>query len=728
MESKFTPSLFEGRIYEFWEKKGLFTAQIDKKKKPFSIILPPPNANGSLHLGHAMFTYEDILIRFHKMMGYETLWLLGLDHAGFETQYVFEKHLKKLGKSRFDYKREELFQMILDYVNENKKNIKGQLRRLGFALDWSREKFTMDPAIVKIVHGTFKKLFEKGLVYRANRLINYCTYCGTSLSDLEAENVDREGLLYFINFPIKTGGTIQIATTRPETILGDVAVMVNPKDKRYQSLIGKTVVLPVSKREVPIIADEYVDMKFGTGAVKVTPNHDFNDFEIAKKHNLSYPPIINFAGRIQNTNSPYDGLKVTSAREKILLDLKELGLFVKEDKHQMVIKTCYKCSRVLEPLPKEQWFIKIKPLADAAKKLIKEKKTVIFPKRFEKQLIRILDNFIDWNISRQVVWGIRIPAYYCKNFKFPYVPQGKQISNFKLNQNNGWFVSAEKPEKCLICGACDFVQDEDTFDTWFSSAQWPFATLQTESKEFSDYFYPTSVMETGHDIMRAWVARMMMIGDFATGKQPFNTVFLHGMVRDGKGQKMSKSKGNVIDPILLMDKYGTDALRAALIFGTKEGGDVSLSEEKVKGMRNFANKIWNVGRFIELNSSVILNSFQDLQKIPKQVRNDKEAQEIIKQLQKEAKELKKRYMINMKKYRFSQALNDLHEFIWHRLADYYVEQLKDELKNGNMSALDTVKSVYLENIKMLHPFMPYVTEAVGQVFYGKETSLLQIGL
>jgi valyl-tRNA synthetase len=710
MESNFSPSLFEAPLSEFWVKKGLFTARVDKKKKPFSIILPPPNANGSLHLGHAMFVYEDVLIRFHKMIGFETLWLLGLDHAGFETQYVFEKHLKKQGKSRFDYRREELFQMILDYVNENKRNIKGQLKRLGFALDWTREKFTMDPEIVKIVHGTFKKLFEKGLVYRANRLINFCTYCGTSLSDLEVENADREGSLYYINFPVKSGGQVQIATTRPETILGDAAVMVNPKDRRYKSLIGKTVVLPVSNREVPIIADEYVDMKFGTGAVKVTPNHDFNDFEIAKKNNLSFPSVISFAGRMQNTNSSYDGLKVTPAREKMVADLRELGLFVKEEKHRMVVKTCYKCSRVLEPLPKEQWFIKTKPLAEAAKKLVKEKKTVIFPKRFEKQLIRILDNFIDWNISRQIVWGIRIPAYQCKNLN----------SKFKTQNSKSWFVSVEKPEKCQICGECDFAQDEDTFDTWFSSAQWPFATLQTEGKEFSDYFYPTSVMETGHDILRAWVARMMMIGDFITGYPPFKTVFLHGMVHDGKGQKMSKSKGNVMDPLPLVDKHGADALRAALIFGTKEGGDVSLSEDKVKGMRNFANKIWNVGRFIELNSKFQYPNPNSQFPISHP--------QIIKNLQNEFKNLKKKYMLNMKKYRFSQALGDLHEFVWHRLADYYVEQLKDELKNGNMVVLDSIKTVYLENIKMLHPFMPYVTEAVGQVFYGKGTSLLQIGL
>ena len=715
MDSKFIPSLHEAPIYTFWENSGLFKAsRTNPAKKPFCIILPPPNANGSLHLGHAMFTYEDIMIRFHKMMKEETLWLLGLDHAGFETQYVFEKHLKKQGKSRFDYQRDELFGMIFDYVNENKKNIKGQLRRLGFALDWSREKFTMDPAIIEIVYGTFKKLFDRGLVYRANRLINYCTFCGTSLSDLEVNNVEKVGVLHYINYPLKTGGFIQIATTRPETILGDVAVMVNPKDKRHRGVIGKTVILPVSGREVPIIADTYVDTEFGTGAVKVTPNHDFNDFEIGKKNNLQYPPIINFAGRIQNTNTSYDGLKVFAAREKIIEELKEKGLWVKEEKNNMVVKSCYKCGRVLEPLPKEQWFIKVKPLADRAKGLVKKKEITLFPKRFEKQLIRILDEFIDWNISRQVVWGIRIPAYRCK--KMSNVPTSLKLRGASKSQK--WFVSIEKPKKCQICGECDFIQDEDTFDTWFSSSQWPFATLMTEGKKTYEYFYPTAVMETGHDILRAWVARMMMIGDFVTNKPPFKTVFLHGMVRDAKGQKMSKSKGNVMDPIQLVDKYGADALRAALIFGTKEGGDVSLSEEKVKGMRNFANKVWNVGRFIELNSK---SQNPNSKQIPSP------QSKIIVELEKEATELKKKYMNYMKRYRFSQALNDLHEFIWHRFADYYIEQLKEELKNGNIQVLDTLKCVYLDNIKMLHPFMPFMTEAVRQVFYGKQTSLLQIG-
>ena len=719
MDSKFIPAEFEEKIYAFWEKNNLFKAVTDPQKKPFSIVLPPPNANGNLHVGHAMYAYEDIMIRHHIMKGYSAWWVMGLDHAGFETQFVFEKELKKQGKSRFDFGREELFQMILNYVNENKKNIKGQLRRLGFALDFSREKFTMDAKVVAIVHQTFKKLFEKGLVYRANRLVNYCTNCGTSFSDLEVESVEKEGALYYINYPVKGGGFIQIATTRPETMLGDVAVMVNPKDKRYKDLIGKKAILPIINREIPIIADEYVDMKFGTGAVKVTPNHDFNDFEIGKKHNLSYPAILGFNGKIQNTNSVYDGLRVFSAREKILEELKANNLFVKEGKHPMVVKTCYKCKRALEPLPKEQWYIKVKPLADAVKKIVKKKETVVYPKRFERQLNLILDNFIDWNISRQVVWGIRIPAYMCQKM----TNDKSQITNQSQNSNHkdqNWFVSLEKPEKCQICGACDFKQDEDTFDTWFSSAQWPFATLQTEGKEYFNYFYPTSVMETGHDILRAWVARMMMIGLFVTGTTPFKTVFLHGMVRDGKGQKMSKSKGNVINPLVLVDKYGADALRAALIFGTKEGGDVALSEQKVIGMRNFANKVWNMGRLIQM--SKITN---DKLPITNQVPNSNN--KIIEEMEKEVTELKKKHMKLMDLYRFSQALEGVYEFIWHRFADYYLEELKEEIRNGNMEVLKSVTSVYMDSITMLHPFMPFVTEALAHELLGGETSLLQIG-
>lgn len=700
MDSKYQPQLVEEKIYKEWEEKNLFKATVNNPsaggKKPFSIILPPPNANGSLHLGHAMFTYEDIMIRFNKMMGKETLWLLGLDHAGTETQFVFEKQLKKQGKSRYDYKRDELYKMIWDYVAENKNNIKSQLKRLGFALDWSREKFTMDPEIIKIVYKTFNDLFNEGLVYRANKLINYCTNCGTSFSDLEVVYVERTDPLYYMKY-----GPFTLATVRPETKFGDTAVAVHPDDKRYKKWIGQEIEIDglIGPFKIKVVADRIVDPKFGTGAVKVTPAHDFNDYEIAKRHNLPMKQVIGFDGKLNELAGKYQGLRIFSARQQVVEDLKAKGHIVKiKEGYVHRVGTCYRCGKVLEPLPKEQWFIKVKPLADKAKELIEKKEIEVLPKKFKKRLTTIFDDFIDWNISRQVVWGIRIPAYRCKS-------------------KNQWFISTDNPEKCQICAGNDFEQDEDTFDTWFSSAQWPYATLMTEGQETFDYFYPTSVMETGHDILRAWVARMMMVGYFSTKKPPFKTIFLHGMVRDHKGQKMGKSKGNVIDPILMVDKYGADALRAALIFGTKEGGDVALSEQKVIGMRNFVNKIWNMGRFIEMNLKASNSKLQETNK-----------SKILNELQKEFKKEKKQYLKYMDSYQFSQALGLVYEFIWHRFADYYIEQLKDDVINGNIVALGGLKEVYLENLKMLHPFTPFVTEEIWKVFEGEDSSILKVNL
>lgn len=713
MDKAFQPAQTEQKIYEFWEKNGLFESKISPNKKPFCIVLPPPNANADLHLGHAMFIYEDIMIRYHKMQGKETFWVAGADHAGIETQFVYEKHLKKEGKSRFDFPREVLFQNIWNFVMQNKETMENQLRRLGFALDWSKNQFTMDPDIVSIVYRTFKDLHNKGLVYRANRLVNYCTSCGTSYSDLEVENEDTEGKLYYIKFPIKGEGHITIATTRPETMVGDVGVMVNPNDKRFKDMIGKTVILPIVNREIPIIADEYVDMKFGTGAVKITPAHDFNDFEIAKKHNLYRDPVIGFDGKIQNTGV-IDGLRVAAAREEVLKRLEEAGLLEKVKPHKMVLKKCYRCKRVLEPLPKEQWFINVKPLVENANRLVDEGKIEIYPKRFKKQLKRILDNFIDWNISRQIVWGIRIPA-------------------FQNTKTGEWIIEPDMQKQEELRKDPNFIQDEDTFDTWFSSAQWPFATLEAISKQtgkdYLNYYYPTSVMETGYDILRAWVARMIMVGYFATEKEPFQNVFLHGMVRDKQGQKMSKSKGNVINPLEMVDKYGADGLRAALVFGTKEGNDVVLSEDKIKGMRNFANKIWNIGRFIWMNkeSHAEFSSASDQNaEILKPVQDDNDWKKILKELQKEAKSAEKKYYQHMEKYRFAKGLELSHQFLWHRFADHYIEQLKDEMKNGNIEVLEILQEVYFANLKMLHPCMPFVTEAVWKVFKGDNESILHV--
>ncbi len=811
MDKVFIPSKFEDEIYEFWEKNHYFTAKVNLRKKPFSIILPLPNANGELHLGHSMFVYEDLMIRYYKLKGYETLWLPGIDHAGIETQFVFEKELQKNNKSRFDYEREELFQMIKDFTLKNKPKIKIQMRRLGFSLDWEKEKFTMDEDIIKIIYKTFKNLHTKGLLYRDKKLVNYCIKNGTSFSDLEVKNKEIVGKLYFIKYEILSGGFIEIATTRPETILGDAAVAVNPKDKRYKALIGKTIILPFTKRKVPIIADESVDIKFGTGALKITPSHDFDDFDISRKHNINFHSIISFEGKIINSGTRYDGMTIKKAREEIIVDLQKENLLSKIKDHEMILRTCYRCGSTLEPLPLEQWFIKIKPLAKDAIDLVKSGRIKIIPSKSKKTLINILDNFIDWNISRQIVWGIKIPAWKCQikntnnkrmgfhesvilqvykgktktyrikdhGFKIgervafensqkkelfgygtivstqiirvdeinlhdkthfivydsheelikalkkhnPYENITKQTRVYiyeylfeDLNSTDGcgkWIIDTKKPNTCPKCGSTNLIQDKDTFDTWFSSSQWPFASLKSQGSEFFNYFYPTSVMETGYDILRAWVARMIMIGYFETKKPPFTTVYLHGMIRDSKGQKMSKSKGNVIDPIEKVNQYGADAWRASLVFGIKQGADVSLPDEKIVGMRNFINKIWNIGRFLLMN--------QKIQNSKLQITNKSK---ILNELKKDFENEKKLYFKLMDDYKFSLAFETIYEFLWHRFADYYIEKLKDELKNGNIKAKKLLFDVYFENLKFLHPFIPFVTDAVWKVFHGRNKTIL----
>lgn len=700
MDKKFNFKEKEAELYTVWEQKGIFRTTLSGKK-PFCIVLPPPNANADLHLGHAMYVFEDIMIRYHKLQGEESFWLAGADHAGIETQFVFEKHLQKKGKSRLDYDRNELYQMIWDFVMKNRESMENQLRKLGFALDWTNKKFTLDEDIVSIVYKTFKHMFDKGLLYRANRLVNYCTTCGTSFSDLEVKDIEVVGKLYYIKFPLKNSNDcITIATTRPETMLGDVAVMVHPEDKRYQQYIGKTVVLPIVKREIPVIADEYVDPKFASGAVKVTPMHDVNDFEIAKKHNLQYSSVIDFNGHMQNTNTEFDGMYVKKARKRIVKKLEELNLLDSIKDHELVLKTCYKCATTLEPLPKEQWFINVKPLTRKAISLIETGEIHIHPKRFKKQLIQILENFIDWNISRQIVWGIRIPAYYSPS-------------------NNKWYVITNDSELESGSYPNDLVQDEDTFDTWFSSSQWPFATLQSISTEDTDYFshfYPTTVMETGYDILRAWVARMIMVGYFETEQVPFQHIYLHGLVRDKDGQKMSKSKGNVINPLKVIDQYGADALRASLVFGTKEGGDVVLSEDKIRSMRNYANKIWNIGRFLWLCKSSSDGS-------PTKSISSEDVKSNISQLSKEFETLKKTYHKKHKAYELAKPFDLLYEFIWHRYADVYIEALKSDMHNTTSKSYDTMYTIYRECLIMLHPYMPFVTEAVWKAFHGDEASI-----
>ncbi|MEO6508595.1 MAG: valine--tRNA ligase [Patescibacteria group bacterium] len=702
MDSKFIPAQYEDKLNDLWEKKGYFKAKVDPSKKPFSIILPPPNANGSLHVGHVMFIYEDIMIRYHKLIGEEVLWLLGLDHAGIETQFVFERHLNKQGKSRFDYDRETLFKMIWDFVMENKGTIKGQLRKLGFALDWSKEKFTMDPEVVKTVYKTFKELYDQDLVYRAYRLINYCTRCGTSYSDYEVDYKEQVDPLYYMKY-----GPFTLATTRPETKFGDTGVAVNPKDKRYKEYIGQEIEVEGLNGtfKVKVVGDDAVDMKFGTGVVKVTPAHDFTDYEIGQRHNLPMKQVIDFRGKLMDIAGPYAGLNVNDARKRVAEDLQTKGLMVKIDENYTHrVGKCYKCGRTIEPLPKEQWFIKIKPLADKAKEVVENGTVKFYPKRYKRQSLQLLDKYVDCNISRQVVWGIQIPAYMCQS-------------------THKWFISTEKPTSCEICKEDDFIQDTDTFDTWFSSSQWPFATLMTEGKEFYDYFYPTAVIETGFEILRPWVLRMIMLGEFVTNKEPFQTIFLHGMVRDKKGQKMSKSKGNVINPLEAVEKYGADALRAALIFGIKEGADIPLPDDRIIGMRNFANKLWNMGRFIKLNDEETRPPSLSGEKL-----SEKEIATLLKQLVKESDQIRKKYIKYMDTYQFSRALDLIYHFMWHKYADIYIEQLKEPLQSGKIEVRNTLKEVLFGNLKLLHPYMPFVTDAIWQVFHGEESSVLEEGI
>jgi len=707
MDKTYKPSEHESKLYAQWESMGLFTAKVNNDKTPFTIILPPPNANGDLHTGHVMYMYEDIMIRYQKMMGKEVLWLPGFDHAGFETQYVFEKHLKKQGKSRFDYDRETLYKMIWDFCEENKPKMRSQLKRLGFALDWSKEQYAIDPGLIRIVHETFQKLFEKKLLYRKSRLVNYCTVCGTSFSDLEVVYEEQQTKLWYLKYPLKDNPEkfITVATTRPETMLGDTAVAVNPKDKRYKDIIGKYVILPLVHREIPIIADEMVDPKFGTGAVKITPAHDENDWQVAQRHNLPMIQVVGFNGRMMEETGKYAGLKVKVARESVLVDLSTEGALEQEKEYTHRVGVCYKNGTVIEPLPLEQWFIQIKPLASKAMELISKDIITIFPKKYKKQSLQILEKYVDWNVSRQNVWGIRIPA-------------------FKHKTTGEWVVEIDEVKQEQLTKSGEYEQDTDTFDTWFSSGQWPYATLRNIGQEYFEYFYPTSVMETGHDILRAWVTRMIMLGHFShseEGKEiPFKHVFLHGMVRDKHGMKMSKSKGNVVNPIEFMDKYGADALRAAILFGTKDGGDTNISEEKVIGMRNFGNKLWNIGRFISMSMEPSTQIHSESQIIP----NPIETKQILKELTKETKSIKKQFLKSMSAEHYSQAFDLIYHFAWHRLADYYIEKLKDELKNGNIGVLESLKTSYFEQLKMLHPFMPFVTDTIWQVFHGSESVIL----
>lgn len=700
MNSKFTkpynPTENESVIYELWEQSGYFNPDNlpNVTEGPFTIIMPPPNANGQIHAGHALFvTLEDIMIRYKRMRGFKTLWLPGTDHAGFETQVVYEKKLEKEGRSRFNLSREELYAEIMDFVQANKKATENGMRQLGASCDWSREKFTLDPDIIQTVYATFKQMSDDGLVYRGERITNWCTKHQTSLSDLETLSETRKDKLYYMQY-----GPLVVATVRPETMFGDVAVAVNPDDERYRQYIGQDILAqtPIGELKLKVIADEAVEKDFGTGALKITPAHDANDFEIGLRHNLPSVEVIDRYGKLNEKAGKYAGLKIEAAREAVVRDLAELGLLLKTEDYEHAVSVCYKCGRVIEPRIIPQWFVKMKNLAEQAVKAVKNKKIQIIPNHQEKVFCHWLDNIRDWNISRQIAWGIPIPAKLCEKCDYAVV----DIENQKTD--------------CPKCGG-RLIKDPDTFDTWFSSGQWPYATLGYPTGEDYRNFYPTDVMETAGDILFFWVARMVMFGLYRTGQVPFQTVYLHGLVRDAKNQKMSKSKGNVIDPAVIARKYGTDALRMALVTGNAAGTDMALSEDRIKGYKHFANKIWNITRFI-LENSQGQNSPVDL--VPADEK-----------LLAEFRALTADITTDMENFRFHLASEKIYQYTWHTLADVILEESKPLIFGNNesnrLSRLLTLNIILLDLLKLLHPFMPFLTETIWQILpQTKEKMLL----
>jgi valyl-tRNA synthetase len=696
MEPRYEINEVEARIGKLWEDSGFFNPDTCIEKgvtkpdaEPFTIIMPPTNANGYLHAGHGLvLTVEDIMTRYHRMRGYKTLWLPGLDHAGFETQVVYERQLEKEGRSRFGMDRDQLYKEILEFTLRNKKNIEDQTRSIGASCDWSREKFTLDPDIVKTVYATFKKLSDDGLVYRGRKIVNWCSKHQTSLSDLETTDEEQVDKFYYLKY-----GPFVIATSRPETKFGDKYVVMHPDDPRYaeykegQKIDLEWINGPVT---ATIIKDKAIDMEFGTGVMTITPWHDPVDFEIAERHELDREQIIGFDGKLLPVAGEFAGMKILDARPKIIEKLQSKGLVDKiDEKYVHVVKKCYKCGTLIEPQIKDQWFVKMKPLAAPAIKAIENGNVTFLPEHYKKISLHWLENIIDWNISRQIVWGIPIPAKICENC-------GKGVVDIE--------------NKVKICPDCEgpMKQETDTFDTWFSSGQWPYAALgYPDSKDFKT-FYPTSVMETAGEIIFFWVTRMIMFGLYVTGTVPFKTVYLHGLVLDAKGKKMSKSRGNVINPLDLTAKYGTDAFRIGLIIGNTPGTSLALDENRIRGYRNFSTKIWNIARFIEMNKLAISDSRFAISEPHKKYIDDMEV-------------LKKEVTTHLDKFEFHLAAEKLYHYIWHELADVIVEAEKEKLRNGTdeekAASYAVLEQLLLESLKMLHPFMPFITEEIYQIFH-----------
>ena len=688
----YDPKGIEDRIYQNWLDKKYFHAEVDRSKKPFTIVMPPPNVTGQLHMGHALDnTMQDILIRYKRMQGYNALWQPGTDHAAIATEVKVIQKLKEQGIDKNDIGREEFLKHAWEWKEEYGGRIVNQLKKLGSSADWDRERFTMDEGCSKAVEEVFVKLYNKGYIYKGSRIINWCPVCKTSISDAEVEHVDQDGFFWHINYPIvgEEGRFVEIATTRPETLLGDTAVAVNPEDERYQDLVGKMLKLPLTDREIPVIADSYVDKEFGTGCVKITPAHDPNDFEVGKRHNLPEINIMNDDATINELGGKYAGMDRYEARKAMVADLDALGLLVKVVPHTHSVGTHDRCKTTVEPMIKPQWFVKMQEMAKPAVEALKKNELNFVPDRFDKIYLHWLENIRDWCISRQLWWGHRIPAYYCDEC-------GEVV------------VAKEMPKVCPKCGCTHFKQDEDTLDTWFSSALWPFSTLGWPDKtEDFDYFYPTDVLVTGYDIIFFWVIRMVFSAIEQTGKVPFHHVLIHGLVRDSQGRKMSKSLGNGIDPLEIIDQYGADALRLTLITGNAPGNDMRFYMERVEASRNFANKVWNASRFIMMN----LEKAEVPGEMPKDqlTAADKWILSKVNTLAKEVTE-------NMDKYELGIAVQKVYDFIWEEFCDWYIEMVKPRLWNDEDetkgAALWTLKNVLINALKMLHPYMPFITEEI----------------
>ena len=700
----YDPKGIEDRIYQNWLDKKYFHAEVDRSKKPFTIVMPPPNVTGQLHMGHALDnTMQDILIRYKRMQGYNALWQPGTDHAAIATEVKVIQKLKEQGIDKNDIGREEFLKHAWEWKEEYGGRIVNQLKKLGSSADWDRERFTMDEGCSKAVEEVFVKLYNKGYIYKGSRIINWCPVCKTSISDAEVEHVDQDGFFWHINYPIigEEGRFVEIATTRPETLLGDTAVAVNPEDEKYQDLVGKMLKLPLTDREIPVIADSYVDKEFGTGCVKITPAHDPNDFEVGKRHNLPEINIMNDDATINELGGKYAGMDRYEARKAMVADLDALGLLVKVVPHTHSVGTHDRCKTTVEPMIKPQWFVKMQEMAKPAIEALKKNELNFVPDRFDKIYLHWLENIRDWCISRQLWWGHRIPAYYCDEC-------GEVV------------VAKEMPKVCPKCGCTHFKQDEDTLDTWFSSALWPFSTLGWPDKtEDFDYFYPTDVLVTGYDIIFFWVIRMVFSAIEQTGKVPFHHVLIHGLVRDSQGRKMSKSLGNGIDPLEIIDQYGADALRLTLITGNAPGNDMRFYMERVEASRNFANKVWNASRFIMMN----LEKAEVPGEMPKDqlTAADKWILSKVNTLAKEVTE-------NMDKYELGIAVQKVYDFIWEEFCDWYIEMVKPRLYNDGdttkSAALWTLKTVLVNALKLLHPYMPFITEEIFCTLQSEEESIM----